>query len=116
MITINGIARTFIAVTLVLASQVGNTYAQTVRGRLDGNGPYGAYPASRIAVTLISPTHGRSAPAYSDYQGMYYIYNVPPGQFTLEVWTNSNQPLTFNILVPPNPPTMDIAPIQLNSR
>jgi|ERR1039457_1804587 hypothetical protein len=86
-------------------------YAQNVRGRLDGRGPYGAYPVPRIAVTLSNPAYGRSAPVFSDYQGIYYFFNIPPGPHTLEVWVNPNQPIIFNIFVNPNQMVTDIAPI-----
>lgn len=101
----------FCILTFTLMVSVVN--AQNVRGRLDGYGPYGLYPAQRVAVTLFSPTFGRTTPAYSDYQGMYYIYNVPPGQHVLEVWANEAQPLTFNIFVNPNQLVTDITPIRV---
>lgn len=37
-------------------------------------------PVPGIVVSLFHPANGRSAPAYSDAQGRYVIYAVPPLQ------------------------------------
>ena len=93
---------------------VGTTSAQgaTVRGRLDRRDGYGRlYPASYVSVTLNNPKIGRSSPAYTGADGMYYLYNVPPGDYQLEVWAYPGKPpLTFNIRVYDRPYT-DINPI-----
>jgi len=93
---------------------IGTASAQgaTVRGRLDrkdGNGRL--YPATYVSVTLNSRSTGRSSPAYTGADGMYYLYNVPPGDYQLEVWAYpGRRPLTFNIRVHDRPYT-DILPI-----
>ena len=75
-------------------------YAGTVRGTLFGVDHYGRnYPAQRIPVTVLSSNIGRSGAAYTDYQGRYYINNVPPGNYILEIWVNPNNPRTINISV-----------------
>lgn len=57
-----------------------------VRGRLDRpGGPQGVYPAANQMVRLISPTQGASAPVATGADGMYYFYNIQPGQYTLEI-------------------------------
>ena len=57
-----------------------------VRGRLDRpGGPQGVYPAANQMVRLISPTRGASAPVTTGADGMYYFYNIPPGQYSLEI-------------------------------
>jgi hypothetical protein len=43
---------------------------------------------------------------------MFYIYNVPPDDYTLEVSTNDKQPLRYSIRVLDKPYT-DIAPIRV---
>lgn len=86
-----------------------NTNAQTVRGQLIRATPYGPYPAPYVAVTLYSDRIGRSAPAYTSPDGFYFLYNVPPGQYVLEIWT-SNIPVTSRVIVAPQPLT-DIAPV-----
>lgn len=103
----------FIFAVLFLIILTTNVHAQDVRGRLDGVGPYGAYPVPRIAVTLFTPNYGRTRPVYSDYQGMYYIYNIPPGQHTLEIWVYDQKPMKFRIFVNPNKRLTDIAPIRI---
>ena len=72
--------------------------AQTVRGRLWRSTPNGLNPASALAVTLYSPQRGRSSPAYSTSEGYYYLYNVPPGRYILEIWTG-RAPTTTEIMV-----------------
>lgn len=87
-------------------------YAGTLRGRLDRRDSYGRnIPAAYVHVTLYSQQQGRSSPAYTGVDGMYYLYNVPPGSYTLEVWVYPNRPpLTYGIQVY-NQPYTDIPPI-----
>lgn len=103
-----------VGLTLVLLILSAFTYAGTVRGRLDRRDGYGrTYPAVYVAVTLYNERLGRSAPAYSGTDGMYYIYNVPPGTYYLEIWPYPNQrPIVYTIYVS-NQPVTDIAPIQI---
>ena len=66
---------------LVLAA--GLAHAATVRGRLiHQNG----YPATSIAVTVVNSQGVRCSPAYTGADGMYYLFNIPPGPYYLEVW------------------------------
>jgi hypothetical protein len=83
------------------------TLAALVRGRLL-RGP-GTAPG--IAVTVWNQQLGRSLPAYSQVDGMYYLTNIPPGIYVLEVWAGGNgqPPMTFNIQV--NDPSTDINPV-----
>jgi hypothetical protein len=93
---------------------VGTTSAQgaTVRGRLDRKDGQGRlYPATYVSVTLNSSNMGRSSPAYTGADGMFYLYNVPPGDYYLEIWAYPGRPpLTFTIRVYDRPYT-DINPI-----
>lgn len=87
----------------------------TVRGQLYRRAPNGqAYFAAGIAVRLNHPQYGPSAFAYSGGDGMYYLQNVPPGQFTLEVWLTSRPEdvMRFNVQVN-GQPTVDVPPIQV---
>lgn len=86
-------------------------HATTIRGRLDRTSNFGIYPAVGIAVTVFSPSAGRSYPAYTDNYGFYYLYNIPPGNYNLEVWI-TNPPRFWTIQVPPQP-QFDVAPIQV---
>lgn len=87
--------------------------AATIRGRLDRVAPNGyRYPASAVAVTAQSPYVGRSNPAFSAQDGMYYLYNVPAGYYTLEVWWSRDPrvpPAVYQIQVVE--PLTDLAPI-----
>src|SRR5437588_22985 len=63
--------------------------AATVRGRLvHANG----YPAAGVAITVVNQQVGRSSPAYVGPDGMYYLYNIPPGYYYLEVWIYPGAP------------------------
>lgn len=101
-----------VLVLLLLLAVSAIAAAQTVRGQLLRLTPYGApYPAGYVAVTLFAPHMGRSAPAYSTPQGFYFLYNVPPGGYTLEIWAYQ-QPLTMPVTVY-NRPLTDIPPITI---
>lgn len=104
-----------VLLVIVLFVLSASTYAATVRGRLDRRDGYGRiYPAVYVRVTLRSDRLGRSGPAYSGTDGMYYFYNVPPGTYYLEIWPypNQQQPIVYVIYVNDQPLT-DIAPIQI---
>lgn len=98
----------------LLLTFVGAASAQgaTVRGRLDRRDGQGRlYPATYISVTLNSPTMGRSSPTYTGADGMYYLYNVPPGNYLLEIWPSPGKPpITYKISVY-DQPYVDINPI-----
>jgi hypothetical protein len=93
--------------------------AATVRGYVFRQAPNGvSYPAPRVMLTLYSASMGRSSPAYSGEDGFYYFYNVPPGNYVLEIYQDPRMPpvMRFNVtVVPPDPqhPTTDIAPIRV---
>jgi hypothetical protein len=92
------------AVSLLMISTP--AMAQTVRGRIQRFGPYGPFPLAGIVVSL----DGSMAYASSGIDGMYYIYNVPPGFHTLTVFGPFGA-MSFSILVQTEP--TDIAPISL---
>jgi hypothetical protein len=64
-------------------------------------------------VASFSPALWKTHPVYSDFEGMYYIYNVPPRSYTLEVWIDGPQPMIFDISVTQGIPVTDIAPIRV---
>ena len=102
--------------TLLLFS--GTAFAQggaTVRGRLVRRDAHGrVYPAAYIAVTLNNEKMGRSSPAYTDADGMYYLYRVPPGEYRLEIWLHQtpNPSFVYKIVVYDQSYT-DISPIEI---
>lgn len=72
----------------------------TVRGYLFRVAPNGqSYAAANIPVRLTHPQYGPSSFAYSGFDGMFYLYNVPPGSFVLEVWISSTYALRYPINV-----------------
>jgi hypothetical protein len=87
--------------------------SSVVRGRLFRVTPQGqSYAAGGLAVSVTNTKYGRSSMVYSGADGMFYLYNIPAGQFTLEVWTAKNQALRFPINVYERPYT-DINPIKV---
>jgi hypothetical protein len=85
----------FLALTAVIAD------AATVRGRLShSNGS----PATRIQVTVVNAQGVRSSPAYTGTDGMYYLSNIAPGPYRLEVWVYAGgNPAVYQIrVVEPN--------------
>ena len=99
-----------IAMLCMLAPQVVGA-TSTVRGKLIRIGPQGTYPAGGIRVTVNSQYRGRSNPAYSGPDGMFYLYNIPPGQYVLEVWATS--PALFFTIQVREQPFSDVAPIRV---
>jgi hypothetical protein len=93
-----------LSILLIVAGVVAD--AATVRGRVvfpNGN------PAAGVAVTVNHPQYGRSPPAFSGPDGMYYLNGIPPGNYTLEVWT-SNQSF-ISIIITVYEPVTDVAPV-----
>src|SRR5204862_8144320 len=67
----------------------------TVRGQLLKNGQY---PAAGIQVTLNHTQFGRSSATMTGGDGMYYLYNVPYGDYYLELWI-STPPIVYPVHV-----------------
>jgi hypothetical protein len=82
-----------------------------MEGRLDYRGSSGfVSPAPHIQVNLVDPVQKRSSSTFTGFDGMYYFFNVPPGQYTLEIRTSKDKLLGFKITVRDRPSTR-IAPI-----
>lgn len=111
----NNPKRTFTILLLLACTLLPATLqAATVRGRLDRVDGYGRrYAAPYVAVTLRAPNGARSAPSYTNAQGMYYLSNVRQGTWVLEVWTSRDPrqpPRTYTVVVRTEPYS-DMAPI-----
>lgn len=105
-----------IAAALTVQTNPVDAQVVTARGRIDRLGPGGVYPAPRVRVTLFSPTMGPSSPAYTNIDGMYYFYNVPPGDYDLQILAPWGFRTSVRVRVFPrvSPPLVsDIAPIQI---
>ena len=86
---------------LLTVVTAGVATAATVRGRLDRVYRNGVRKHA-AGVTVLSRARGRTSPSHTDSDGMYYIYNVSPGAYYLEVWVNSSPgspPMVFPIQV-----------------
>lgn len=102
----------FVLILLIIVAGAACVQGATVRGRLDRQGRDGRpYPAIYVPVTLYNKQKGRSRPAYSDVRGMYYLYNVPPDDYYLEVWISKDHPVSYPIHVAD--PATDIPAILL---
>jgi hypothetical protein len=98
---------------LLLFVAQASAFAGTVRGMLlrrggDGN----QYAAPYVKVSLNNEERGRSALAYSGTDGMYYLYNVPAGNYLLEIWVSPTKVQRYKISVSDQPYT-DIARIEI---
>ena len=91
---------------------VGTANAATVRGQLNRRYGTSASPAAGICVTVYKPGGARSARACSNSQGKYYLSNITPGDYQLEIWTSLSSgapPIRHTIKVAE--PHTDIPPI-----
>lgn len=71
-------------------------HAASVRGQLvHKNGQ----PVAGITVTISDHKNYRSTPAQVGKDGMYYLYNIPAGQYYLEVWVNPKTPQMYQVTV-----------------
>jgi len=86
--------------------------AATVRGQLNRRNGASVAPAGGICVTVVKAGGVRSARACTDDRGMYYLPNVSPGDYQLEIWT-SQKPGALPIRYPARvaEPYTDIPPI-----
>jgi hypothetical protein len=71
--------------------------AATIRGKLFHNNKQAA---AGYQVTVSNAQAGRSSPARVGADGMYYIYNIAPGTYDLEVWVpGAASPTVYRINV-----------------
>ena len=84
-------------VCVSLAAAASLAGAATVRGRLmHRNGS----PAAGIQVTVSNSGQGRSEPGRSGSDGMFYLYNIKPGKYYLEVWVDPDKaPTVYQLQV-----------------
>jgi hypothetical protein len=73
-------------------------------------------PAVGLEVTVFSLSNARrrSDSTYTDQAGMYYIHDIPPGAYNLEVWLSRDSGVliaTYRIEV--SEPYTDVPPVQL---
>jgi hypothetical protein len=107
----SSVGRRLAALGMILLVFAGIAYAATLRGRIVRVYPNGVGPAPGIAVTVYNPAFGRSAPAYTDLNGMYYLA-LPANAYYLEIWGRPGAPpLVYQIRV--NEPYTDIPPITI---
>jgi hypothetical protein len=82
--------------------------ALLVRGRIQRIVNGKASPVQGIQVTLSNAQAVRSKPSFSDHGGMYYLYNMLPGEYQLEVWVTS-PPKVYKVSI--NAPQTDLPPV-----
>jgi hypothetical protein len=82
--------------SLTLALAAASAHAASVRGQVLH---HNRQPATGVAVTISDHKSFRSEPAHSGSDGMYYLYNIPAGQYYLEVWTTPQTPTVYQVTV-----------------
>lgn len=105
---INKILTRSITTLLLLTALTVSAFGASVRGKLQNSQQQ---PKAYVAVTLYSAKTGRSAEVYTGEDGMYYLNNVPAGEYLLEVWVNPKSPLTYKVTI--LDPGTDIPPIEV---
>jgi hypothetical protein len=102
-----------VIVTLV-ASAAGDSIAaaSTVRGQLYRMVNGKRVGANGLPVRLNHSQRGPSSYVYTNNEGMYFLYNIPPGQYTLEVMVAQKDVRRYQITVE-NKEYTDIAPIEV---
>jgi hypothetical protein len=104
------LARVVLALCVIAPVVSAEEQGSTVRGRLVRRTARGEVPAQGIPVS-VNRGGRRSGYAYSGQDGMYYLYNIAAGSYSLEVWAYPNRPpLVFTINVNAQGYT-DISPI-----
>ena len=79
----------------------------TVRGRItygDGNRPHAGVSVTLTSAAATTPT------VLTDNDGMFYVQNVPAGQYTMKVAT-SKTTATYNVTVT-NAAYSDVPPVK----
>jgi hypothetical protein len=94
-------------VILTAVSIASIAHAETVRGKIVY--PDGVTPHVNVAVTLESAGSGRSGTVYSGSDGMFYLENVPPGQYSMEI-KSPNETRTVPVVVA-RKDVNDVAPV-----
>lgn len=56
-------------------------------------------PATGIGVTISDHKNFRSARANVGPDGMYYLSDIPAGEYYLEVWVNPQSPTVYQVTV-----------------
>jgi len=74
------------------ASTIAEFRESTVRGKIDRQTKSGVVPASYIRVTMYrEDTKEKMSEAYTGNDGIYYIRNVTPGTYILQVWLSTDK-------------------------
>ncbi len=107
--TIRSLSLLLVSAGLLLVTSL--AFGGNVEGKLNYRGPSGSVsPAPHIQVDLVDAAQKRSSSTFTGFDGMYYFFNVPTGQYTLEIRTYKDKVLGYKITVRDRPSTR-IAPI-----
>ena len=77
----------------------------TVRGQVVRKD--GITPLPNIPVDLLTGSGARSVPSITGANGMYYLYNIPAGDYHLEVWAGGS-PIVYPVRIVPGTPLQDL--------
>ena len=93
-----------------------DAFAGDIRGRVDAKHPYSKdpFPASGVKVDLfeynkVYGTWQIRSSNYTGVDGIYYMRNIKPGKYYLQVQYSRNYPITIYDV-----PNQDIPPILLS--
>ncbi len=93
---------------LAISSAAFAQSGSVVRGMLEDQTAKTPQPAPGVLVTLENQNYTLPA-VRSGKDGLYYISNVAPGTYTLKVWSDLKNPLSFTVKV--NGSLTDIPPV-----
>jgi hypothetical protein len=87
--------RRTILLTLLVFAIATAADAATVRGKVTYSD---ARPHPGVSITLTSAATGATPTVRTDEEGMFYLQNVPAGQYTMEVTTSKGKS-TYRVTV-----------------
>jgi hypothetical protein len=101
--------RAVIFITFVIAifclAPLSHGQTTTVRGQVVRRD--GITPLPNISVDLLTGAGARSVPSISGANGMYYLYNIPAGDYQIEVWAGGS-PIVYPVRIVLGTPLQDL--------
>lgn len=83
---------TLVALASLCLTASAQVKQSTVRGRIDRQTTTGVVPAAYIRVTMYREDTKEKLPeTYTGSNGIYYIRNVTPGTYILQVWLSADR-------------------------
>ena len=96
--------RLVLCLAILLAASQGK--AATVRGQVTHQG---GMAARYVSVRVVSSSGSASSFSRTGDDGWFYLTNIPAGEYTLEVHSGGDRPVTVQVSV--HEPTTDVATV-----